>query len=551
MLPTVADVLRLDAMRRGRPEVMAGADRLDNRVRWVHVIEITDAAHLLRGGELVLITGIALPDAPAALRTYVGDLAAVGVSGLAVELGRKYQRDLPAALIEAAQANGLPLITLERETPFVEITEAVHALIIDEQLAELRASQHLHEVFTELSVDGAGPEEVIDQVARITGAPVILENMAHQVLACVPAGQDPATLLAGWETRSRGVRTDLRTGYDDPAGWLVTTVGARGEDWGRLIIVRPAGPSTRDVVVIERAAATLALGRLLERHQESLERQAHGTVIAGIITRSSADSAELTARARALGVPLTGRALVAAVLRPRHTGSTFDADGDTPVGTAPLGTLPALAEAAAAACRRCRLPALVGMLDEHAVSVLLALPPHADPDPRLTAFARRLRTRTWRDTVIGVGSVAHGVREVRRSFDEAGHVAAVAAGRPDDRPYHRLPDLRLRGLVHLLRDDARLQTFVERELGALLSHDATHHGDLTGLLRDYLTAGRNKALAAQRAHLSRPALYQRLAKIGRLLDVDLDDVESCTSLHVALLALESVRHEETGDRRDQ
>lgn len=54
MLPTVDDVLRLEAVRRGQPRVVAGGDRLGNRVRWVHVAEITDIAHLLHGGELVL-----------------------------------------------------------------------------------------------------------------------------------------------------------------------------------------------------------------------------------------------------------------------------------------------------------------------------------------------------------------------------------------------------------------------------------------------------------------------------------------------------------------
>ena len=161
MLPTLADVLRLDAVRRGEPRVVAGADRLDARVRWVHSAEVTDIAHLLRGGELVLTTGIALPDEPERLRTYVAELAEVGASGLIVELGRKYARTLPAALISAAEEYGLPLIAWARETPFVDVTEAVHAQIIDAQLAELRASEKLHEVFTQLSVDGAPPVEVL------------------------------------------------------------------------------------------------------------------------------------------------------------------------------------------------------------------------------------------------------------------------------------------------------------------------------------------------------------------------------------------------------
>ena len=61
MLPTVAQVLALAAVRRGQPRVIAGANRLDTPVRWVHAIELPDAARLLRGGEMVLTTGIALP----------------------------------------------------------------------------------------------------------------------------------------------------------------------------------------------------------------------------------------------------------------------------------------------------------------------------------------------------------------------------------------------------------------------------------------------------------------------------------------------------------
>jgi hypothetical protein len=151
VLPTLADVLRLDAVRRGEPRVVAGADRLDSRVRWVHSAEVTDIAHLLRGGELVLTTGIALPDEPERLRTYVAELADVGASGLIVELGRKYARTLPAALVSAAEEYGLPLIAWARETPFVDVTEAVHAQIIDAQLEELRTSEKLHEVFTQPS----------------------------------------------------------------------------------------------------------------------------------------------------------------------------------------------------------------------------------------------------------------------------------------------------------------------------------------------------------------------------------------------------------------
>jgi len=546
MLPSLGEVLAMDACRRGRPSVVAGADRLDTPVRWVHAIELTDVARLLRGGELVLSTGIALPDDERLLAAYITELADVGVAGLAVELGRRYAGSLPAALVAAAARTGLPLIAFEREVAFIEITEAVHARIIDAQLAELRVSERLHEMFTELSVAGASPEEIVRQAAALAGRPVILADLSHRVLAFSPSGADPGRLLSGFAARSRSVRPSGRTAFDEASGWLVTPVGARGEDWGRVILVCSGPPSPTDAVLIERAATTLALGRLLTRHRESLERQAHRTLISGIISQAHADPAEAAVRSRALGVPVDGRQLIAIVLRFRDPALSGRRG---PLGMPAHARVLDLADTAAAACRAERIPSLVGTLDDDRAGAMLSLGPRVEPDDVLTRLATRIRDRAGVDPdglVIGVGATAGSIRDVRRSFLEASQVADVAASRPDgqDSLFFRLPDLRLRGLLHLLRDDPRLQTFVERELGALLDADP----GLIDALAAYLAAGGNKAEAARASHLARPTFYERLRQIARILGTDLGSAESRTSLHVALLALNASRAEATGPR---
>jgi purine catabolism regulator len=526
---TLADVLAMDVCQRGRPRVVAGAGRLGAPVRWVHAIELTDVARLLRGGELVLSTGIALPDDDARLAAYVAELAEAGVAGLAVELGRRYAGALPAALISAASAAGLPLIAFEREVPFVEITETVHARIIDAQLEELRASERLHEMFTELSVAGASPDEIVRQAAALAGRPVILADLSHRVLACEPGpvsnGADPARLLAGFAARSRSVVLRGRTTYDGASGWLVTPVGARGEDWGRVILVCGGPPAPIDTVLIERAATTLALGRLLTRHAESLERQAHRTLISGIIAQAHADPAEAAMRSRALGVPVDGRQLLALVLR-------VGKPSEVPGISAHARVLEA-ADVLAEACRAARIPALVGTLDDLRAGSMLSLGPGVLADEVLGTVAGRVRDRLG-PVVIGVGGLAGSIRDVRRSFLEAGQVADVA---PGDLPFYRLPDLHLHGLLHLLRDDARLLTFVERELGPLLAHG--RGTELIDALAALLAAGGNKAAAAKASHLARPTFYERLRRIERILGVSLDSAEIRTSLHVALLARKS------------
>jgi purine catabolism regulator len=535
-MPTLADVLALPALAAGRPKVVAAADRLDTFVRWAHVAEIPEIPALLRGGELVLTTGIGLPRDDRGLVEFVESLAAVPVAALAVELGRTFTGRLPTAMVTAAQRLGLPLVELRREVRFVEVTEAVHAQVLDAQVAQLRATQQVHEAFTEMSVDGADPEHVLRQVARMAATPVVLENLAHQVLAHDAAGTDPAVLLDRWEARSRQVRVEGRTGWDADAGLLVTTVGARGQDWGRLVLVRDE-PEPVDVVLLERAAATLALNRLLTRDLEGLERQTHRSLLASLLAHTEPD-ADVLLRARALGVPLEGRRLLGVVVRPR-----------VPAG-APHGSLEGqarlrdLGDAVAHAARTAGVAALVGGVDDRGIGLLAALGPRQRDVEVLAALSGEVR-RAVRGRlpgldadamVIAAGSLVGGPRDARRSLVEAGQVADAAAHLSSSAPYLRLPDLRLRGLVQLVRDDPRVQTFVERELGALLTHDAAAGDDLTGTLRAYLAAGRNKSAAAAAAHLSRPAFYDRLARLAKILTADLDDVETCLSLHVALLA---------------
>ncbi|PYC79171.1 CdaR family transcriptional regulator [Streptomyces tateyamensis] len=548
MLPTVSQVLELDVLRRGLPQVVAGADRLHRPVRWVHVSELPDVAGMLQGGELVLSTGIALPEDREGLARYIRELVEVGAAGLVVEFGRRYFDSLPKALVHAAEQRGLPLVVLRREIRFVAVTEAVHALVVNAQLEQLRASEAVHQVFNELAVEGAEPSEVLRQIARMAGRPVVLENLSHQVLAHDPAGQTEDELLEHWERRSRAVRPTGRTGFDPRSGWLVTAVGARGEDWGRLVLVDDPTPLPEHeahprAMLLERGAATLALNRLLVRDRESLERQTHRTLLSGIMTHALTVS-EVALRAQALGVPLDGRRLVGVVLRRRS--------GALPAALEAQARLRDFTELAAGAARSCRLAALVGALDDEGVGLLIALGSQQEEHAALEAFAATLRRliadsgkeRDGAPPVVAVGSSVGSVRDARRTLLEATQVADAALhDAPGARAasYYRLPDVRLRGLLHLLRDDARLQTYVERELGPLLAYDAEHGSQLVQLLRVYLEQGRNKSAAADAAHLSRPSFYDRLHKVERILAVDLDQVESCLSLHVALLALDAVR----------
>ena len=539
-LPTVRQAMTTAELQRGEPVVYGGGQGLEATVRWVHVSELPDIAYLLRGGELLLTTGVALPAEDRALRRYVDELAAAMVSGVVIELGRKFDT-LPRALVESAERRGLPLIGLTREILFVNVTEQVHSLIVNAQLEELRTSETVHQAFTDLSLEGASPTEIVRHVARLVGSPVVLENLAHQVLAFEPAGRSSYVVLDDWENRSRLVRTQEQTEYvPTPVDWVVTMVGARGEWWGRLIIVDAHEDSHLHVIVAERGAGALALNRLLAGDQETMERQAHHFLLTKILDRAYSCPAEVFVRAQSLGVRLQDHDMIAMVVTVDLEQPADDIDA--------AEMRREEAELVARAVRGTGTPALVSPLEGGRTGLLLGLRPGAEIETGLGAVAREVgrmfaTSLPHRRAVIGVGTAVSNLSEVRRSFREATHVADAATESTIEKPYYRLCDIRLPGLLALMRDDVRLQSFVERELGPLLSHDTTTGDQLLDVLSAYLEHGRNKATAASAVHLSRPAFYTRLARVAEILDTDLDSTESCVSLHVALLTLRSMRRQ--------
>jgi purine catabolism regulator len=537
MLPTVADVLALDVVRRGSPKVLTAADRLDAPVRWVHVIELAEAGHLLRGGELVLSTGIALPPDPAGLTRYVAGLAAAGVSAVAVELGSRYVRDLPAALVAAAGLHHLPLIMLQRETEFIAVTEAVHTQILDARVAELRAAERLHQVFTDLAITGASAQEVVEQASALADAPVVLADLAHRVVACASAGRELEPLLSGFAGRSRAVQFAGRYGYDKATGWLVAKVGQPADGfplgWGRLIVMLADEPGSPEFVLVERAADAVALARLVragQRRGDSPLAAAHQQLLAelaghhagGTLGAGYHDPDDLRARITALGVPLAGHQLLPVV-------AAIKTEDAQPV-----------ADALGAACGAAGVPAMTGTLGAGKAAGLLALPGGEDADAVLGRIGSWLSRACGSGVVLGAGPAVSSVVEVRAAFAEADQAASAAmstpaAGSAFATPFVRLADLRLGGLLYQLREHQALLAFAEREIGPLLRHDEDAGTDLVRVLGCYLASGGNKAAAAHLAGLARPTLYERLHAIEQVLDTKLDTAESRLALHVAFL----------------
>jgi purine catabolism regulator len=138
-------------------ELASGEESAGAHVRWVHSTELSDPTPWLKGGELLLTTGIQLTG-PKLQRELINRLADHQIAGLGFGTGFAHKR-LPAALVTAARARGFPLFEVPYELPFIAITERAFAQLLDERY-ELLQRTMVGDVLAELLTGHLYPEDL-------------------------------------------------------------------------------------------------------------------------------------------------------------------------------------------------------------------------------------------------------------------------------------------------------------------------------------------------------------------------------------------------------
>lgn len=479
---SVADLLAMPELEPARAQVVTGTD-LDRRdVRWLHTSEIYEIAPLLRGGEVLLTTGLGLVGtAPAAQAAYVRALASRHVAALMMELGRTFTT-LPPAMVEAARETGFPLVALHGVVRFVEVTEAVHAHLLagQLQLARLRESltDRMHDAAVDSAVDG-----VLAVAGQQLGVPVTLrlgDAAADPGVLSVPVpGPPPARVCAAVDGTAEAAEV-LRL-----CARVVAITRRRTEQDG------PLGAP--------RLLATLASGVPVSA-QEADRRAAsvgfhlppdHRAVALLVSAQTSASGPAVVTAVSEAARAVLGKTLV-------HR------DGDEVLVAAAV-----------------RAPALRSRLEELADTL--------DAELAATVGGRVRR--------VCAGQLVPDVGGLARSIPQAREAAVLADALQLGSRTVLAGDLGVYRLLATLVRDEDLEQFVQEQLGPLLDQDATQGSELVATLDAYLESGLSKTRAAAMLGVRRQTLYSRLQRISRVLgDLELADRQRRTALDLALVS---------------
>ncbi|MGQ4384395.1 PucR family transcriptional regulator [Streptomyces sp. SAS_270] len=535
MPPTLASLVHHSALKL---TVRAGEDRLDVPVRWAHVSELADPVPYMEGGELLLITALKLDaEEPEAMRRYVKRLAGAGVVGLGFAVGVNYE-DIPKALVDAAEEEGLPLLEVPRRTPFLAISKAVSAAIAADQYRAVTAGFAAQRELTKQALSG-GPEGLLAALASQVDGWAALYDASGAVVATAPdwAGRRAARLTADVERlRERPAPASSVVGGEDRVELHSLGTGRRPR--AALAVGTAATLGTAERYAVHSAIALLTLTTERSRSLHAAEQRI-GAAVVGMLLAGEPDHARAVAgelygalldapfrlilaesvSVSAVGVGVGGAVASAAV------------DGD------PLGGLAEVVESAAARAGECVLVVpdgdrLVALAVDGGAAVA-ACQEYAAELEAARATVREAAAGDEDELVVGLSAPA-GPIAAAAAYKQAEQALSVARRRGRTLVEHE--ELAAGSVVPLLADDA-VRAFADGLLRPLKEHDATGRGDLVASLRAWLSRHGQWDAAAADLGVHRHTLRYRMRRVEEILGRSLDDPDVRMELWLALKAV--------------
>ncbi|WP_258803485.1 PucR family transcriptional regulator [Pseudarthrobacter sp. NS4] len=516
MSVSLGDILAHPVVAAADPVVHSPGTSGERLVRWVHSSEVLDIAPLLRGGELLLCGGITLASAtPEKRAAYVRELAQRGIAALAVETGGVLP-EIPQAMLEAAEEHGLTVVELRKVVPFVGVMQAINSILVSESVGHLQQADAATRAMAAELAHGASLDQILGVLAGIISSAVkLISPWGVSLGSGVPAD---------WQGNDDGGSSPGgKDGLPEVARGTVLSVDipVRGVLMGRLEVEIPDGVDAGLARVAgDRAVDILGLA-LLQHMPPGLHAQAGAELMRAVLT--TAPAWRLEQLAPAAGFPADSPAVVVAI----HAASPQK-----------------LRRAIESFLSSNRIPS-AAYQDDAELVVMIALPPTDTAGERRKLLDSMQGLDGDHDATIAVGPLGGGVAEAAWSLAEARRALDVRQiRRRNASPRRRHPS---QGLVVVDAEDTAVESlaltridasardaFVNRQLRAVLDHDAQRQSQLLETLEVWLDSGCNTAQSARELHLERQSMHHRLQRIFELCGGDPRGTGRLAALHLAV-----------------
>ena len=466
----------------------------------MHIAELDDPTPWLKGGEVVLTTGMGVGNSPARQKAYVKRLAGAGIAGLGLSVGHNY-RKVPKSMLDTAEELDFPILEIPYQVPFIAITEAIATRLLAEQYNQLQRAVDAQQVLTRAVMEAEGVKGVASALANVIHGWALVLDLHGTPLATTSrdAGQRADRIWRELrESRPEGTGFSL-TVVDEGHHVWIQPIGAQGRVESFLAVGKPEALTPFDRIVAGHALSLFAIELSKERAVADAERRMQGDFFESLVAGSLSDHDASRGLAR-FGLTKEGKIFVMAL-----EGS--DTDG--------------LSWAAEDYFSRLGGGFLVSP-NGGTVNVLVAAGDDLEPKTIAADLGGRVdaQVRAGFSSQVSVEEIARGLREARYALQVCRLEGWDAAGFGDLGTYR---------LLLSMADPDALRAFADSLLAPLDAYDHDHGGELIPSLRSFLEHNARWETAAAELFVHRHTLRYRMRKVeeltGRKLSSSFDRME--------------------------
>ncbi|SFJ66890.1 purine catabolism regulatory protein [Halobacillus dabanensis] len=506
-------------------EVVAGRKGIDRLVKWVHVFEVIEVRENLKGGELVLSTGFGWKEDDQLLLQLLEQLIARNVAGICIELG-SFIDYISEDVLDYADTHDFPIVVFHEEVSFVEITQDIHADLINQQYEFITNledySQRLNKRL--LSIDNYF--EILKNLQQYVNCQLVYIAKDHTVVT-LPTLREKERELALAELRNPQVETKRV---------LKQAVQVFDREFATIYLLsnqREFGEF--ESLLLDRTATALAQYLLRELYTEEKRKAKETEWLTGWLQGEHGEE-EIRDRLAVykLNTTVIGGLVLTVKLnmvdRQRSnpdvtylnmlTHNIFDQNGYY----------------------------VFPVEKRHQITyILLNRKGEEDWKKRVKRGVERLqKISLLNDASISSFQIAGGkyvrsLHKLHESFQTAQETLTLQNKLSAHQHKFFYDDLHMYRLISLVHQHSNLNGLVEEYLEPIIRYDEKHNTNLLETLRVYLACNGSKKETASKVFVVRQTLYHRLEKLEKLLGSDFMECEKRQVIEFALLAYEYQR----------
>ena len=539
---TVQDILDIPGLNL---KLLAGHRAATSPVRWVHITEMADPTKWLRGGELLLTTGLGIQNVEEDEQlAHLRRLVEAKVSGLGFGVGFGFKK-VPEAMIRLADEQGFPLFEVPYNVPFIAITEAVASKIVNEQYSMLQRSLAVHEKLTKIVLEEKGLQFIISTLAALVGCSAVLFDF-HGVVLCEASHRRriPTELVAElWKQISdkRAQRQHFAVdGRGHATAVQVYPVVASHRIGAFLAIIKDTGEfSDYDRIIMHHVVTVTALELVKKKAVAETEKRLAGDFFDELIA-SDLYEEEIARRLAFFGLEPEVEHLITLVDIDEFKAFV---DGKSDKQETVVQDVKERLHWAVDEFLAQRDVPFISASRSDSVVVLLQI--GADKTAKVLGIAGELQEAITAmipevTVSIGIGRPHRSLVDLRQSYYEAHYAIKIRKLNGDTSVIASFDDLGSYGLLLGLQDTLSLEVFYDSVLGKLHDYDEQSSSDLVKSLACFLEANGHWGEAAERLYVHRHTLRYRMKRVEEISGRDLGSSQDRMEFWLALKAKELI-----------